>query len=110
LSVSTEIASTEHPTNADASIQLTELGMQIDCNEQNLKHDSSIRFNRDSDSNVIDPIRLGRFGLPAKHDLERISTELGMQIDCNEQNSKHDSSMCFNRDSDSNVIDPIRLG
>jgi hypothetical protein len=27
--------------------------MQIDCNGQDLKHDSSIRFNRDSDSNVI---------------------------------------------------------
>jgi hypothetical protein len=45
LSASTEIVPTKHPTNADALIQSTELGMQIDCNEQNLKYDFSIRFN-----------------------------------------------------------------
>jgi hypothetical protein len=69
LSAPIEIAPTKHPTNADAWIQLTELGMQINCNEQDLKHAPSIHLNLDSDSNVIDPIRLGRFGPPAKHDL-----------------------------------------
>jgi hypothetical protein len=88
----------------------TDLGMQIDCNEQDSKHDVSVRFNFDSGSNVTDPILFGLNVSPAKHDLHRISTELGMRIDCNEQNSKHDSSIRLNLDPGSNVTDPILFG
>jgi hypothetical protein len=83
----------------------TELGMQIDCKKHNLKHDLSIRFNFDPDSNMKDIILFGFHQQPLKHDLHIISTELGMQIVCNEQHRKHDSSIRFNRDSDSNEID-----
>jgi hypothetical protein len=79
--------------------------MQIECDGRNLKHDSSVCVNLDLGSNVTDPTLFGLCQTPLKCDLHRISTELGMQIDCNQQNSKHDSSICFNLDSDSNEID-----
>jgi hypothetical protein len=79
----------------------------MDPKEQKLKHDSLICFNLDSDSNVIDPIVFSFAASPAKHDLDRISTELGMQIECNGRNLKHDSLICVNLDLGSNVIDPI---
>jgi hypothetical protein len=50
-------------------------GMQIDLNEHSLKHEFSIRLNRDSLSNVID----SSFAFP-KHDAPSISTPRGMQI------------------------------
>jgi hypothetical protein len=75
-------------------------GIQIDFNEQSLKHDSSIRNSRDSFSNEIDP----SFEL-SKHEVPRISTLRGMQIDVNEQYLKHDSPIIVNLDSSSNVID-----
>jgi hypothetical protein len=59
--------------------------MKIDWIEQHWKHDSSIRLNLDSDSNVIDAISFGLLDSPAKHDLPKISTERGMLIDFNEQ-------------------------
>jgi hypothetical protein len=61
----------------------------------------------DFESNVIDPIAFDLPELPAKHDLHRISTEQGMQIDWIEQYWKHDLSIRFNLDSESNAIDPI---
>jgi hypothetical protein len=81
--------------------------MQIDWIEQYWKHDSSTRCNRDSDSNVINLTAFDLLSLSAKHDLPKISTEQGMQIDFSEQYWKHDSSIRCNLDSDSNVIDPI---
>jgi hypothetical protein len=98
LSASTQIAPTNHPINADASIQLIGLGMQIDWNEHDSKHDSSIRFNLDSDPNEMDPNSFRFRGWPVKQDVDRISTEMGMQIDCNEQNAKHNPSILFNLD------------
>jgi flavin-binding protein dodecin len=74
--------------------------MQIDCNEQFEKHESSIRVSRDSFSNVIDSSVN-----QAKHNFGRISTFRGMQIDCNEQFEKHETSIRVSRDSFSNVID-----
>jgi hypothetical protein len=82
----------------------TELGMQMDCSEQYSKEGSPIRFNLDPDSNMSESILLFVAQLPAKHDLHRISTKLGMQIDFIEQNSKHEPSIRFNLDSDSNEI------
>jgi hypothetical protein len=79
--------------------------MQINCKQQYWKHDSLIRINFDSDSNVILSMWLGVPEVPAKLDLPRISTERGMQIDCNEQCWKHDFLIRLNLDSDSNVID-----
>jgi hypothetical protein len=62
--------------------------MQIDFNEQHQKHESSIRVSRESFSKVIDSSELNILQSPAKHDLPRISTFRGMQIDFNEQRSK----------------------
>jgi hypothetical protein len=85
----------------------TERGMQIECNEQYSKHDSSIRDNLLSLSNVIELIWLRRLESPAKHDFPRTSTERGMQIEWNEQHSKHDSSIRDNLLSLSNVTELI---
>jgi hypothetical protein len=52
--------------------------MQIDLTEQHRKHASSIRINRESAANDIDPI-----GARAKQDFSMTSTEFGMQIDGN---------------------------
>jgi hypothetical protein len=95
----------ESPAKHDFARISTERGMQIECNEQHWKHDSSIRDNLLSLSNVIELIWLRRLEAPAKHDFPRISTERGMQIECNEHHRKHDSSIRDNLDSDSNVID-----
>jgi hypothetical protein len=89
----------------------TELGMQMDYHEQYSKEDSPIRFNLDPDSNVSESILLFVAQLPAKHDLQRISTGLGTQIDFNEQNSKHEPSIRFNLDPDSmksNAVSTLR--
>jgi hypothetical protein len=85
---------------ADPAMKSIFRGMQIDFNEQSQKHESSIRTNRDSLSNVID----SSFDR-AKQNVERISTLRGMKIDFNEQFLKHESSIRVNRDSLSNVID-----
>jgi hypothetical protein len=74
--------------------------MQIVCNEQDEKHESSIPVSRDLLSNVIDSSLDS-----AKHDLPRILTFPGMQIVCNEQDEKHESSIRVSRDLLSNVID-----
>jgi hypothetical protein len=78
--------------------------MQSDCKEHHSKQKSSIRVNLDSDSSVIDPISFGWYFQPMKHNAPMISTKPGMQIDCKEQDLKHDSSICFNCGSDSSEI------
>jgi hypothetical protein len=88
------------PAKHDFARISTFRGIQIDFNEQFEKHESSIRFSRDSFSNVIDSTFES-----AKHDFARSSTFRGIQIDFNEQLKKHDSSIRVNRDSLSNVID-----
>jgi hypothetical protein len=50
--------------------------MKIDCNEQNSKQHSPIRFNLDPDSNEIDGS-----SKPAKYDLHRVSSERAMQTE-----------------------------
>jgi hypothetical protein len=42
------------PENAETSMNSTFRGISIDDNDDNLKADSSIRFNDDGDSNEID--------------------------------------------------------
>jgi hypothetical protein len=81
----------------------TELGMRIDCNKENLKQDLLIRFNLDPDSNVSESISFWFDESFTKHDLKRISTELGIQINHTEQDLKHGSSIHFNLDPDSNL-------
>jgi hypothetical protein len=93
-----EIFSIKVPANADPSMKLTLLGMQIDPIEQCLKHESSIRAKADSFSNVIE----AKVDLE-KHDFLKTSTERGMQTDSSEQCRKHDSSKRISTDLLSNV-------
>jgi hypothetical protein len=65
--------------------------MQIACNEHYSKHDSSSRANRDTLSNFDSSRRPC-----SKHDLPRISTERGVQIDDIEQEQKRASSVRIN--------------
>jgi hypothetical protein len=76
--------------------------MQIDSNKLNEKHDSEISTNRDSNSNVILPIRAD-----AKHDLQSLSAFRGMQRSLKSQWEKHNSSIRFKQESDSNVNEAI---
>jgi hypothetical protein len=113
LPTSTEIEVIEQPTNADESIKSTDRGIIIDLTEQYAKHDSSIRVNLESLSNVMLSI-LEYLKLPScppnppfecsKHDLLRTSTDRGIIIDLTEQYVKHDSSIRVNLESLSKVM------
>jgi hypothetical protein len=76
--------------------------MHNEGNVQSAKHDSSIRANLDSGSNVSD-----RSFKPRKHDVVRTSTERGTQNDGREQLAKHDSLIRARWLSDSNSNNPI---
>jgi hypothetical protein len=62
---------------------------------------SSIRFNRESDSNAIDESDRQY----QKHDEQRISTFRGITTDASDDHENAFDSIRVNRESDSNVID-----
>jgi hypothetical protein len=88
----------------------TENGIESDLMQIPQKQSSSIRFNRDSLSNVIDLMPVGFLQSSAKHNFPRISTDRGIQIHCNAHFAKHDSSIRRNCESDTNTTERMLLG
>jgi hypothetical protein len=97
------------PTNEEPSSSETVFGIKSDFISVHTKHKLSIRVSCTPDSNVMEPILFRLSHSPAKHDLPKLSTVRGMQIEPRKQHRKQPSSILFNRDSLSKTILSIRF-